>query len=87
MKHKSLKRILAALLSLVMLLAFAALFWNSITIIGTYAVYSQGHLVGCLFMIYAAFAAYGVSTVFHYLIVFAVIMVIGNLLYGGKKKA
>lgn len=31
--------------------AFAALFWNSITIIGTYAVYSQGHLVGCLFMI------------------------------------
>ena len=31
-------------------------------------------------------AAYGVSTVFHYLIVFAVIMVIGNLLYGGKRK-
>ena len=44
-------------------------------------------VVGCLFMIYAAFAAYGVSTVFHYLIVYAVIMVVGNLLYGGKRKA
>ena len=44
-------------------------------------------VIGCLFMIYAAFAAYGVSTVGHYLIVFAVIMVVGNLLYGGKKKA
>ena len=43
-------------------------------------------VAGCLFMIYAAFAAYGVSTVCHYLIVFAVIMVIGNLLYGGKRK-
>lgn len=41
--------------------------------------------IGCLFMIYAAFAAYGVDKVFHYLIVFAIIMFIGNLLYKRKK--
>lgn len=38
-------------------------------------------IVGCCFMVYAAFAAYGVSVVVHYLIVFAVIQVIGNLFY------
>ena len=38
-------------------------------------------LCGCLVMVYAAFAAYGVSTVLHYLIVFAVVMIIGNLFY------
>ena len=41
-------------------------------------------LAGCVFMVYAAFAGYGVSTCMHYLIVFAVIMIIGNLFY--KKK-
>ena len=40
-------------------------------------------IAGCLFMVYAAFAAYG-TTVFYYLIIFAVIMVIGNLLYRKK---
>lgn len=40
---------------------------------------------GCLFMVYAALAAHG-KEVAHYLIVFAVIMVIGNLLYHPKKK-
>ena len=38
-------------------------------------------LVGCLFMVYAAFAAYGVSTVLHYLVVYAVVMVIGHFFY------
>ncbi|MBR5471547.1 MAG: APC family permease [Oscillibacter sp.] len=37
-------------------------------------------LCGCVFMVYAAFAAYG-KTVLFYLVVFAVIMVIGNLFY------
>ena len=41
-------------------------------------------LCGCAFMVYAAFAAYG-KTVLYYLVVFAVIMVIGNLFY--RKKA
>ena len=41
-------------------------------------------LCGCVFMVYAAFAAYG-KTVLFYLIVFAVIMAIGNLFY--RKKA
>ena len=41
-------------------------------------------LCGCVFMVYAAFAAYG-TTVLFYLIVFAVIMVIGNCFY--KKRA
>lgn len=41
-------------------------------------------LFGCLFMVYAAFAAYG-KTVLFYLVVFAVIMIIGNIFY--KKKA
>lgn len=40
---------------------------------------------GCGFMVYAAFAGYGVSTVLHYLIVFAVVMVVGALFY--KKKS
>ena len=35
-------------------------------------------------MVYAAFAGYGISTVLHYLIVFAVVMVVGALFY--KKK-
>lgn len=35
---------------------------------------------GCCFMVYAAFAAYG-KTVWFYLIVFAVVMAIGNLFY------
>jgi APA family basic amino acid/polyamine antiporter len=38
---------------------------------------------GCLFMVYAAFAGYGM-TVFFYLIVFAVFMVAGNCLYRKK---
>ena len=37
-------------------------------------------LGGCCFMVYAAFAAYG-KTVWFYLIVFAVVMAIGNLFY------
>ena len=41
-------------------------------------------LCGCVFMVYAAFAAYGKAVLF-YLIVFAVIMAIGNLFY--RKKA
>ena len=41
-------------------------------------------LCGCVFMVYAAFAAYG-TTVLFYLIVFAVFMVIGNFFY--KKRA
>jgi APA family basic amino acid/polyamine antiporter len=41
-------------------------------------------LCGCVFMVYAAFAAYG-KTVLFYLIVFAVIMAIGNLFYTSKK--
>ena len=42
-------------------------------------------IVGSLVMVYAAFTAYGVSTVCHYLIVYVVIMVIGNLFYKSKK--
>jgi APA family basic amino acid/polyamine antiporter len=38
---------------------------------------------GCLFMVYAAFAGYGM-TVFFYLIVFAVFMVAGNCFYRKK---
>lgn len=38
-------------------------------------------ICGCGFMVYAAFVGYGLSTVLHYLIVFAVIMLIGNFLY------
>lgn len=38
-------------------------------------------ICGCGFMVYAAFAGYGVSTVLHYLIVFAVFMVVGNFFY------
>ena len=43
-------------------------------------------LGGCVFMVYAAFAAYG-KTVLFYLVVFAVIMVIGNFFYRKPKKA
>ena len=35
-------------------------------------------IAGCLFMVYASFAAYGVKTVGVYLLVFAVIMALGN---------
>ena len=38
----------------------------------------------CVFMIYAAFAAYGMACV-SYLIVYAVIMAIGNIFYKKKK--
>ena len=41
-------------------------------------------LGGCVFMVYAAFAAYG-STVWYYLIVFAVFMAVGNLFYKKAK--
>ena len=41
-------------------------------------------IVGSLVMVYAAFTAYGINTVSHYLIVYAVVMIIGNLFY--KKK-
>ena len=37
-------------------------------------------ICGSVFMVYAAFAAYG-KTVLFYLVVFAVIMAIGNLFY------
>lgn len=43
-------------------------------------------LAGCAFMVYAAFAGYGVSTCLHYLAVFAVIMAIGNLFYRTRKR-
>lgn len=43
-------------------------------------------VIGCLFMIYAAFAAYGVDRVVHYLMVYAVIMVIGSLFYRHDRK-
>jgi len=45
---------------------------------------SKFGLCGCVFMVYAAFAAYGKTVVF-YLIVYVVIMIIGNLFY--RKKA
>lgn len=41
-------------------------------------------IVGCCIMVYAAFAAYGVNTVVHYLIVYAVVMIIGNIFYKPK---
>ena len=41
-------------------------------------------LGGCVFMVYAAFAAYG-KTVLFYLVVFAVIMIIGNFFYRKNK--
>lgn len=41
-------------------------------------------ILGCGLMIYASFAAYGLNTVVHYLIVFVVIMVIGNMFYKNK---
>ena len=42
-------------------------------------------LCGCGFMVYAAFAGYGISAVLHYLVVFAVVMAIGNLFYKTNK--
>ncbi len=38
-------------------------------------------IVGSLVMVYAAFTAYGVNTVIHYLIIYVVVMIIGNLFY------
>ena len=38
-------------------------------------------LAGCCIMIYAAIAGYGIQTVIHYLIVYMVIMAVGNLFY------
>lgn len=43
-------------------------------------------LGGCVFMCYASFAAYG-KTVLYYLVVFAVVMAIGNLFYRKGAKA
>ena len=40
-------------------------------------------LCGCGFMVYAAFAGYG-KTVWFYLIIYAVVMVIGNFFYARK---
>ena len=42
-------------------------------------------LCGCAFMVYAAFAGHGVSSVLHYLIVFVGFMAVGNLFY--RKRA
>ena len=42
-------------------------------------------LAGCAFMVYAAFVAHG-AEVAHYLIVFAVFMIVGNLLYHPSAK-
>lgn len=41
-------------------------------------------LCGCFFMVYAAFAGYGVK-VFYYLMVYAVFMIVGNLFYRKKR--
>lgn len=38
-------------------------------------------ILGSLVMVYAAFTAYGVNTVIHYLIIYVVVMIIGNLFY------
>lgn len=38
-------------------------------------------VAGCAFMVYAAFAGYGVSTVVHYLLLYVVIMAAGNCFY------
>ena len=43
-------------------------------------------LAGAVFMVYAAFKTYGTSTIFHYLIIYGVFMLVGNLLYKGKNK-
>lgn len=42
-------------------------------------------VAGCAFMVYASFKAYGFVTVGYYLVVYAVIMIIGNILYKSKK--
>ena len=41
-------------------------------------------ILGCGFMVYASFAAYGIKTVSIYLVVYAVIMFIGNMFYNKK---
>ncbi len=38
-------------------------------------------LVGCGIMVYAAFDAYGVTTVCYYMVVYVVVMIVGNLFY------
>ncbi len=38
-------------------------------------------IIGCGFMVYAAFAGYGAPTVVRYLVVFGVLMAVGNLFY------
>ena len=40
--------------------------------------------LGSLLMILAAFKAYGISTVFYYLIVYAAFMIVGNIFYNKK---
>ena len=47
-------------------------------------VFPIGSIIGCGFMVYASFAAYGVKTVSYYLVVFGAIMILGNVL--NKKK-
>ena len=42
-------------------------------------------ILGCAFMVYASFNAYGFTTVGYYLVVFAVIMIAGNMMYKSKK--
>lgn len=44
-------------------------------------------LVGCAFMVYAAFAGHGWSNVLHYLVIFAVFMAVGNLFYKKENSA
>ncbi|MEG1396916.1 MAG: hypothetical protein RSC82_08060, partial [Oscillospiraceae bacterium] len=39
---------------------------------------------GCLFMVFAACMAHGIAVLF-YLVIFAVIMVVGNLFYGRRR--
>ena len=41
-------------------------------------------IIGSLVMILSAIKAYGISTVFHYLIVYAVFMIVGNIFYNKK---
>ena len=44
-------------------------------------------LAGCFFMVYAAFAGHGVSTVLHYLAVYVAVMIIGNIIYFRGRQA
>ena len=43
-------------------------------------------IIGCVFMVIAAFFSHGMESVFGYLLIFAVIMIIGVLVKGGKGK-